>query len=628
MKKKLCVFLVLFAMVMSMFAPAMFAEEDTATVGATEETPAIVEGPGGLDFYSVTIHYEKPILVDYVYKGKKYLFVDDEGNQAMSDEYIWRTGTTKSNGYYANKTSKSAEMNFYQMQSVELGIPALAHYSKVPYNYAYITHIQNNAVIKTRESVNFYGITEPYDEGDPYVNKNPNIEYDSKGYAIDINTDDEGNNYRIDINNYRITKDDLWLDNEGQRVELFYQKCQYVCTGKDDKGKLKYSQDNIKYMEEYEMFPFDKRYDENGMIRDVSQIKALQYVTTEEMNEFIDKVTAMLEADPESVTPQNPQYLPFHVTMDENEMAEMTSKENKKNYKFPKNDYSYKLLYKISKDDPAAKTAPADASATADPKAETPKIDDAIYYSKDTVFTKENIALSGEFLAFGTPVQGEPKLNVKIKDISVEIDAVGDKLYDNAEEDPQNKNTIVISLNDFESNCLEKKAAFEEGYVSQKDYEDFSSMILGTIHSKTTSTAPDFSKDNLKTDESGNAIEGTNWKSTVQSIYLNLDEETLAKLPGSASIFLNFHIETQQPEDAFDLAQCKLNSKKSSLVAENAVKYKRPSEPLPTEKPANTGNGSIPWNIIIPVIAGVVVLAVVIVLIAVIGKKKKAKKAE
>lgn len=628
MKKKLCVFLVLFAMVMSLFAPAMFAEEDTTTIGASEEAPAVVEGPGGLDFYSVTVHYEKPVLVDYVYKGKKYLFVDDEGNQAMSDEYIWRAGTTKSNGYYANKTSKSADRNFYQMQSVELGIPALAHYSKVPYNYAYITHIQNNAVIKTRESVNFFGITEPYDEGDPYVNKNPNIEYDSKGYAIDVNTDDEGNNYRIDINNYRITKDDMWLDNEGQRVELFYQKCQYVCTGRDDKGKLKYSQDNIKFMEEYEMFPFDKRYDENGMIRDVSQIKALQYVTNDEMNEFIDKVTAMLDADPESVSPQNPQYLPFHVTWDEEEMASMTSKENKKNYKFPKNDFSYKLLYKISKDDPAAKNTPADASATADPNAETPKIDDAVYYSKDTIFTKENIALSGEFLAFGTPVQGEPKLNVKIKDISVEIDAVGDKIYDNAEEDPQNKNTIVISLNDFESNCIEKKAALDEGYITQKTYDDFSSMILGTIHSKTTSTAPDFSKDNLKTDESGNEIEGTNWKSTVQSIYLNLDEETLAKLPSSASIFLNFHIETQQPEEAFDLGQCKLDSKKSSLVAENAVKYKRPSEPLPTEKPANTGNGNIPWNIIIPIIAGVVVLAVVIVLIAVIGKKKKAKKAE
>ncbi|MBP5633100.1 MAG: hypothetical protein J6X34_05035 [Clostridia bacterium] len=628
MKKKLCVFLVLFAMVMSMFAPAMFAEEDTTTIGASEEAPAVVEGPGGLDFYSVTVHYEKPVLVDYVYKGKKYLFVDDEGNQAMSDEYIWRAGTTKSNGYYANKTSKSADRNFYQMQSVELGIPALAHYSKVPYNYAYITHIQNNAVIKTRESVNFFGITEPYDEGDPYVNKNPNIEYDSKGYAIDVNTDDEGNNYRIDINNYRITKDDMWLDNEGQRVELFYQKCQYVCTGRDDKGKLKYSQDNIKFMEEYEMFPFDKRYDENGMIRDVSQIKALQYVTNDEMDEFIDKVTAMLDADPESVSPQNPQYLPFHVTWDEEEMASMTSKENKKNYKFPKNDFSYKLLYKISKDDPAAKNAPADASATADPNAETPKIDDAVYYSKDTIFTKENIALSGEFLAFGTPVQGEPKLNVKIKDISVEIDAVGDKIYDNAEEDPQNKNTIVISLNDFEGNCIEKKAALDEGYITQKTYDDFSSMILGTIHSKTTSTAPDFSKENLKTDESGNEIEGTNWKSTVQSIYLNLDEETLAKLPSSASIFLNFHIETQQPEEAFDLGQCKLDSKKSSLVAENAVKYKRPSEPLPTEKPANTGNGNIPWNIIIPIIAGVVVLAVVIVLIAVIGKKKKAKKAE
>ncbi|MBO4327639.1 MAG: hypothetical protein J5950_10245 [Clostridia bacterium] len=629
MKKKLCVFLVLFAMVMSLFAPAMFAEEDgtTETVGAA--APAdFVEGPGGLDFYSVTIHYDKPILVDYVYdkKAKAYLFTDEEGNSAVSDEYIWRAGTTKTNGYYANKTAKSADTNFYQLQSVDLGIPALAHYSKVPYNYAYITHIQDGTVIKTRESVNFYGIVDPYDDGEPYVNKNPNLKYDSDGYALDKNQNEDGSYDRIDINNYRINKDYIWLDGEGQRIELFYQKCEYICTGKNEKGVVKYDQNNIKFVDEYVMIPYEMRFDENGKIRNVSDIKVLQYVTSEEMDSFIEEVKAALEADPESVTPQKPKILEFHVELDDAKMEEMTSSANKKNYKFPKNNYTGNVKYKISKEVPESQREPLAADATAaEGEAAIPMIEDSVYFDKSTTFTMENIVRNNGFLAYGTPVQGEPQLDVKIKDISIEIDAVGSQLYSNAADDPQNKNTIVISLNDFEANCILKKEALDGEYISQEKYDSFSSMILGTINSKTTSTAPNFDKNNLKTDASGNAIEDTNWKSTVESIYLNLDEETLAKIPMSASIFLNFHIQTQQPEEAFDLNQCKLTSKKTSLVAMNAIKYERPAEKLATPKPIITVIDTTPWGLIIGLAIGGVVLVAAIIIAVVLSKKKKAK---
>ncbi len=621
MKKRLCAFLVLLAMVMTLFTPAMFAENDagdTTTVGAA---PEIVEGPGGLDFYSVTIHYEKPILVDYVYdkKAKGYMFVDADGNTTMSDEYIWRAGTTKTNGYFANKTSKSADTNYYQMQSVELGIPALAHYSKVPYNYAYITHIQDNAVIKTRESVNFFGITDPYDDGEPYVNKNPNVKYDNDGYALDKNQNEDGSYDRIDINNYRINKDYLWFSEEGERIELFYQKCQYICTGVNEKGVVKYSQDNIKYVEDYVMIPYEKRFDENGKIRNVKDIMVLQYVTVEEMDAFIEEVKTMLENDPESVTPQNPKILEFHVELDDATMADMIK--NKKSYRFPKTTQTANQKYKISKEVPESQRAAAAADATpAEGEPAIPMIEDSVYFDKNTVFTMENIARNNGFLAYSTPIQGEPQLDVKIKDISIEIDAVGSQLYGNAADDPQDKNTIVITLNDFETNCIAKKAALDEEYINQDTYDGFSSMILGTVHSKTTSTEPNFSKDNLK-----EGYEDTNWKSTVQSIYLNLDEETLAKLPMSASIFLNFHIQTQQPEEAFDLNQCKLNSKKTSLVAENAVKYVRPANKIATPEPIITYIDTTPWGLIIGLAAGAVVIAVAVILAVVLSKKKKAK---
>ena len=635
MKKRICALTILLALVVSLFSAYLYAEE-AVTTGATDDstfknTDLTPEGAGGLDFYSVTIHYEKPILVDYTYdkSTKSYLFEVD-GVSAVSDEYIWRAGTTKNNGYYTNKSSKSAEFNFYQLQSSDLNIPALGHYSKVPYNYAYITYIQDGSIIKTKESVQFYGLTDPYDEGEPYVNKNPNVEYNSDGYALDKNANEDGSFNRIDINGYVITNagenmdEYLWLDNEGQRIELFYQKCQYVCTGRDEKGKLKYSQDNIKFIESFVMIPFEKRFDENGKIKNVSSIRVLQYVSNEEMDAFLANVEAMLDADPTSVSPQNPQILEFHVATDEEEMAELIA--NKKSYKFPKNNYTYNQKYKISKVDLAA-TAAAQAAAEAEATAAPVEYEDSVYYSKNTSFTMDNILRVNDFLAYGTPMVGEPKLDVKIKDISVEIDAVGAQLYDNPEDDPQNQNTIVISLNDFELNCLAKKAALDEGYLTQEKYDEFSSMILGTVHSKTTSTEVNFDKNNLKTDAEGNPIDGTNYKSTVQSIYLNLDEETIAKIPETATIFLNFHIKTHQAEDAFDLSQCKTGTgKKSTLVAENANKYNRPAEKVPVPDENKTETSGLPLGALIGIIAGAaaVVIAVVVVIIVLAKKKKKA----
>ena len=629
MKKRLCALMILLALVVSLFSVNLFAEE-AATEQQEEDTTfkntdLTSEGPGGLDFYSVTIHYEKPILVDYVYdkSTKSYLFSLD-GESAMSDTYIWRAGTTKSNGYYTNKSSKSAEFNFYQLQSNELNIPALGHYSKVPYNYAYVTYIQDGSIIKTKESISFYGLTDPYDEGEPYVNQNPNIEYDSNGYALDRNQNEDGTYNRIDINTYVINNDYLWLTEAGERIELFYQKCQYVCTGRDDKGKIKYSQDNIKFIEDYVMFPYEQRFDENGKIKDVGTIRALQYVTADEMDAFLAEVTAKLEADETSVSPQNPMILEFHVTTDENEMAEIMA--NKKKYKFPKNDYTYNQKFRISKEIPTEGTE--EAAATADAKAtEAPKYEDEYYYNKNTTFTMDNIVRTNGYLSYGTPVIGEPKLDVKIKDISVEIDAVGSQLYDNVEEDPQYKNTIVITLNDFELNCKAKLADLEEKHITQEKYDEFSSMILGEIHSKTTSTAANFDKTNLKTDADGNEIEGTNYKSTVESIYLNLDEETIAKIPETATIFLNFHIKTHQPEEAFDLSQCKTGTgKKTTLVSVNASKYVRSTETI-DDKPTtddttstNKVNGAL-IGIIAGASAAVVAIAVVVVVLL---KKKKA----
>jgi len=610
MMKRFCAMLLVLALALSMFITA-FAEGETeetvteAPAATSEElTP---EGAGGLDFYSITVHYENPILVDYQYESKMYVFVNTDGEKTMSDMYVYRAGTNKDTDYYgAEKSSKSASFNFYQLQSTDPVIPALGHYSKIPYKYAYITHIQDGAVLKSKDSVYLYGITDPYDEGEAYVNQNPNVNYGSDGYALDKNVDEDGNHYRIDINNYRITKDYLWLDTSGRRIELFYQKAVYVCTGPNEKGKLKYDASNIKFLDEYEFIPYSMRFDENGKVKDISDIKFYQYVSKEEIESFI-------ETEGANATPENPAIYAFHIA-DTPELVEEITKTSKSSYKTTKYP-SYATPFRVAKEIPGAEI-PADATGEA---AATPTYSDEEYYNKDTVFTMDNIYRDADGnLVFGTPVMGEPDLNVKIKSISIEIDAVGSQTYTDETQDPQYQNTITVSLNDYEINCNAKKAALDGNYISQETYDGFSSSILATVHSKTTSTAVNFDKTTC--------ADGDNKKPTVVSIDLGLTEEQIAALPAKATFYLNFHIKTHQPDEAFDTSYCQLASKQSSLPTENAIPYIAPTTTLPPTE-IIVYEKYIPWNIIIPAAAGGLVVVAGIIIGVVAGKKKKQKNA-
>ena len=603
MKKRILAMLamlVMLSLVITTFAPALGAEESTETVGAAEP----YEGPGGLDFYSVTIHYENPILVDYVKntanKKDTGFYFEYEGEEtAISDEYILRSGTTKDNSYFTDKEAKKADGNFYQLRSTKLGLNAVAQYSKVPYNYAYITHIQDGAIIKAKGSISLFGITAPYDDGDPYVNKNPNISYDSDGYALAKETDEEGNNLRIDINGYLLPKDNIWRDSKGRRVEMFYKKARVVFTGYDKKNKAVYAVD---YYDEYAPFPFDMRFDENGKIRDIFDVVCLQYITKAELDEF-------LAANPDA-SGSNPKYLNLDkVTFDPEEIKELTSSSNKKNYVFPPKNTSPRELLAVDRVIPASQLPEGAEEGT--------KFTDEEYFDKDRVFTDENIERTGNqeqrIVVISNPAIGSPLLNVKIKSITVEIDAVGDKLYDNPEEDPQNKNIITLTIDDTEYNCLRKKQALDEHRLTEVDYNKFSSMIVGSVHSKTTSTEPNF--DTNKTEQR---------KATVQSLTFDIDEETMAKLPLDATLFLNFHIETHQPEAAFDISKCNTEKGgKTKLTPVNADEYEMPKV-LPDDKPVNENEGGLPtWALIAIIAGGVVVLGVIAAVIIIAAKKKK-----
>ncbi|MBO7407226.1 MAG: hypothetical protein J6V14_06295 [Clostridia bacterium] len=607
MKKRILAMLamlVILALVITTFAPALSAEEagDTVTTGEAAEP---YEGPGGLDFYSVTIHYESPILVDYVKntankKDANFYFEYEGEESAMSDVFVWRAGTTKDNAYFTDKEAKKADGNFYQLRSTQLGLSAVAQYSKVPYNYAYITHIQDGAILKSKGSISLFGITAPYDEGDPYVNKNPNVSYNSDGYALAQETDEEGNNLRIDINGYLLPQDDIWRDSKGRRVEMFYQKARIVLSGFDSKGKAVYA---VEYYDEYEPFPFEMRYAEDGKIRDIFDVQALQYITKEEVDEFI-------AANPDA-SGSNPKYLYLNkVTFDPDEIKELTSSSNKKNYVFPPKNTTPRELLAIDRVIPASQLPEGAEEGT--------KFTDEEYFDKTRVFTNDNIERTGNqeqrIVVISTPAIGSPVLNVKIKSITVEIDAVGDKLYDNPEEDPQNKNIITLSLDDTEYNCLRKKQALDEHRLTEADYNKFSSMIVGSVHSKTTSTEPNF--DSNKTEQ---------YKATVQSLTFEIDEETMAKLPLDATLFLNFHIETHQPEAAFDISKCNTEKGgKTKLTPVNADEWPMPNV-IPEDNKADENAGGLPTWALIAIIAGgvVVVGAIVAVIIASAAKKKK-----
>lgn len=226
MGKKLFTLFVSFVLIITTFVyPVMGSENEPQT------TDEVVVGPGGLDFYSLTIYYDTPTVVDYKFVSKTDSQKDDliyyynaKGTKVYkegyifgepADKYILRAGDSRDTAYtmYKNKPTGYTR-NFNGIESDNLTNEAM--YSKFPSKYAYITHIQDNTSILSEESIFLYGLTRPSDDAG---HVNPNFVLRDDGY---IKTFDD--KYKIDINGYLLYENDEWKDKEGNVIALFRQE--------------------------------------------------------------------------------------------------------------------------------------------------------------------------------------------------------------------------------------------------------------------------------------------------------------------------------------------------------------------------------------------------------------------
>ena len=200
-----------------------------------------------------------------------------------------------------------------------------------------------------------------------------------------------------------------------------------------------------------------------------------------------------------------------------------------------------------------------------------------------------------------TPVQGVPVMKTKITKITAEVDAIGEELYDNVADDPQQKNTITLSLGNIIDNINTVPAC---------------GTIVGTAKSVTTKTGEKFNK---RTDP------------TAVSVDFEISQEVLDSLaPTETTLYLQFGVETIQGEKAYKSKYVMANSSKKGfktqdvtlLTKEDAPRFETPAPASQPSGDADSGSGLI-W-IIISAVAAVVVAAVAVVVVL-LTKKKKGK---
>ncbi len=609
MKKRLITLLVAFVMMFSLIVPA-YATETTGVAVAEDLT-------GGLDFYSITINYTKDILVDYQrveysQDEYKYKFQDDDGNKVMADKVILRAGVNEANDYIGyDKSKPTSQSNFYQLDLSAAGINATATYSKFPYEYSYITHIQDGAILKSKTAFSFYGIFAPYDEGEAYKNQNPNVVYNKDGYALDAKVDSKGRNYLIDINEYQVAPDGLWYDNSGNRVELFHEIPIMNYVGNASKNNVDCQR---AYTDDLKFFTYDFRIDsKTGMIKKFEDMKAYYYISKADLVQFF-------KDNKDTVSPTSPKSIPL-TFLDPNskeegfnyeeELAKILdngtdkASELKRGERFRK-DYYYMEVY------PSTYRVVRESSSVNDEGKvvinKSRKMSADLYNNKDTVFAQEYIARDavGNRI-YSTPVLGCPKLNVEIESISVEFDAMGTQLYTDAASDPQSKNKITVSINDFPQNIALKEQALADKWISQQTFDSYVSRVLGTVSGKTTSTEANWDI---------SSVRDSSYKSTVASVDLGLSKEELKALPLTATIFLSFDIETTQSEAAFNEEFTPENAR---ITNQNAKIWEKPAVPDPIDEKSNFDSMLFVWI----GIAVVAVIAIVVILVVVLKKKKK-----
>lgn len=577
MKKK--VFASITALIM------MFSILASIPVIADDETKEI----GGLEFHSMTIHYNGTIQTGYYTKqnvkyekpdGKtgtktvNYFFNPDAENE--DEKYTTSKGvpiTATQNVITAgNKTSG----NFYQLKADSYNDELF--YSKIPYTNAFITHIVNGSGITTTSSINMFGITKIYDDA-PYEHKNPIYSYNNDGYAIAEEKNKDGNNKLIDVNGYLFDPDNyIWLSSEGERIELFTFVPVLRKTAEKKNGSF---QIDVVETQELEWVPVNDRFDSNGKIKDIKDIFQYYTISKEEYDAFKD---------------------------DENQkelkLKRVSTLEEYKNGASKAKMISYVKSFVIAK----------------------PENADESYMSLDTVFTGNDVKKDKKGnLALGTPVIGTPVMNVQIEKITLEIDALGTQLYDDVASDPQQKNVITVSINDCAKNANILNQWLKDGSISEKQYNSYETFILGTAKSVTTKTSVSLTK--------GDYDSKTGYSPTTKSIELQLtDAEILKKMPRTCFIYIDFEINEQQPEAAYNEDYIKkmiafASDKKSSTLLTNNVKIFTDAD-MPTPEPSGYEYvTTFPTWAIVAIIAGaVIVIAVVVIVIILTSKKKKSAK--
>lgn len=525
--KKFFTLLVVFVLVFTMTASIFVSAEDEATAAPNDGRTL---GAGGLDFYSITIHYESPILLNYYSlvnsdKTKTNLFfnpkitdgdkfVDDKNKSLMADKVI--IGGNTSGDYYVvqYKNSKDPSVNIY---------PDITASSK-PKKFAFYNHIQDGNVLMQVESTDFYGLTAPYDEGAAYVNQNPNVIYGSDGYALAVEQDADGNAYRIDINGYAITANNIWISQDGRRCELFVNIPVLRKTGAVNKKGVPVTE--WANSDTYMALDFNARFDENGKIINLMDIKNVFYIPDADFEAFLaDETRNTITPSPYTIQTKRSDY------QTEDEYTKAVNSEIKALGKT--GEYytkSYAQLFK---------TKFAEGLTDTNKDGVIDQLDDTTYYTREV--TADDILyaqVEGKSIPVnGTPIIATPQVTVKIKDITVEIDALGSQIYSDLSSDPQQQNEIIVTLNDCLSNINFYDRCLRENRITQEQFDAMGKVLLGSVKSVTTKTE----MQDVKTDSG-----------TVKSLSLGLTAEQLAAISRSPStIFINFSINTHQPDAAY-----------------------------------------------------------------------------
>ena len=423
MKKVFALLLTVAVIVTSLAIPAAAATEKVA---------------GGLDFYSVTVHYSAPVVVSYesVKKSDKVEMVDVYGNKVLDEDgdpvivtgYVFSEAVDKYTISAAEFAMRNSDGDEITNQVLDYNETALKTTKKAPvqwerrfnainvseldinsnnlvYNNNFgISNITDNTVIGINDAASMYGVQELYDDAG---NRNPNFAFDGT-YFTDVT------GAKIDDNGYIIDDNNIWHNYEDKRVELFVKA--------DDGSYVWVSPAN--------------RTDENGRVVNYSKMTNA---------DLVDKGVLSVPAS-------------------------LTSEKEIKDWKEELCRFETFVI------------------AYPDDKTSLTEAERADYDSASRVITEADIetmmVMGEEMYVNGTPELGTPKTSYTISKITIELDAMGESMAADVASDPQQANEIYLTTGDIYANV---KSALD--YIAEnpnKTYTD--GIFIGVAKSVTTKT--------------------------------------------------------------------------------------------------------------------------------------------